>query len=76
MLVLTRRNGEGVVLGDDIKIKVLEVAGQSVRLGVTAPHSIPVYREEIYVSVEKENRAAVQSADIALKLLENRDFCL
>lgn len=49
MLVLTRKIGELIVIGDDIKIKVVEIKGRQVRLGIEAPRSIEVNREEIYV---------------------------
>jgi carbon storage regulator len=48
MLVLTRKIGESIVIGDDIKIKIIEVKGKQVRLGVDAPRSVQVNREEIH----------------------------
>ncbi len=47
MLIITRRPGEKVMLGDDVVVEVIEVSGSSVRIGIAAPKSIPVYREEI-----------------------------
>ena len=58
MLMMTRRAGQKIVLGDDITIEVVEVAGNTVRLGVSAPRSVPVYREEIWTAVRAENEAA------------------
>jgi carbon storage regulator len=58
MLIITRRAGEKVMLGDDIEVTVMEVIGNSVRLGIQAPRSVPVYREEIWEAVRAENRAA------------------
>ena len=58
MLIITRRAGEKVMLGDDIVVEVMEVAGNSIRLGIAAPRSIPVYREELWEAVRAENRAA------------------
>lgn len=66
MLNITRRRGERVVLGDDIFISVLEVSGQTVRLGIEAPRSVRVYREEIWLEVKKENEAAARAANAAL----------
>ena len=66
MLNITRRRGERVVLGDDVFISVLEVSGQTVRLGIEAPRSVRVYREEIWLEVKKENEAAAQAANAAL----------
>jgi carbon storage regulator len=62
MLRLTRRAGERIVLGDDIFIEVLEVSGQTVRLGIDAPRSLRIYREEIWLEVKRENEAAAQAA--------------
>ena len=62
MLNITRRRGERVVLGDDVFISVLEVSGQTVRLGIDAPRSVRVYREEIWLEVKRENQAAAEAA--------------
>lgn len=59
MLVLTRKKGQGVVVGAGIRIVVVEVSGEYVRLGIEAPAQVPVYREEIYRALEEENRAAL-----------------
>jgi carbon storage regulator len=61
MLIITRRPGEKVMLGDDVVIEVIEVSGSSVRIGIDAPRSIPVYREEIWTAVRDENAAAAKS---------------
>ena len=58
MLMMTRRAGQKIVLGDGIVIEVVEIAGNTVRLGVDAPRSVPVYREEIWTAVRAENEAA------------------
>ena|SRR5579875_1548487 len=65
MLNITRRRGERIVLGDDVFISVLEVSGQTVRLGIEAPRAVRVYREEIWLEVKKENEAAAQAAATA-----------
>ncbi len=62
MLILTRRAGERVVIGDDVLVTVMEVSGQTVRLGITAPERTPIYREEIWLAVQAENRAAAEAA--------------
>ena len=61
MLIITRRPGEKIMLGDDVVVEVIEVSGSSVRIGIAAPKSIPVYREEIWAAVQAENRAAAAS---------------
>jgi carbon storage regulator len=58
LLIITRRPGEKIMLGDDIVIEVIEVSGSSVRVGIAAPRSVPVYREEIWRAVKDENEAA------------------
>jgi carbon storage regulator len=58
MLILTRQPGERVVIGDDILITVMGVSGHTVRLGIAAPEGVPIYREEIWLAVKEENRAA------------------
>lgn len=59
MLVLTRRAGESIVIGDDIKVVVLDVHGDTVRIGIDAPRSIQVHRAEVYAEVQAANAAAV-----------------
>ena len=61
MLIITRRPGEKVMLGDDVVIEVIEVSGSSVRIGIDAPKSIPVYREELWQAVKAENEAAAKA---------------
>lgn len=61
VLILTRRVGENIVVGDDIVISVMEVRGDAVRIGVQAPRSVTVHREEVYRELQRANRAAAQS---------------
>jgi carbon storage regulator len=60
VLIITRRPGEKIVLGDDITVTVMEVSGQTVRLGIDAPKELPIYREEIWAAVKQENEAAAR----------------
>lgn len=62
MLVLTRRIGESIRIGDDIVIRVIEVQRGQVRLAIEAPRQIPVHREEIYEQVQEENQRAAAAA--------------
>ena len=62
MLIITRRAGQKVMLGDDITVHVMEIVGNSVRIGVEAPKSLPVYREEIWAAVKEENQASANAA--------------
>jgi carbon storage regulator len=61
MLIITRRPGEKIMLGDEIVVHVMEIVGNSVRVGIQAPRSVPVYREEIWNAVREENRAAADA---------------
>ena len=63
MLVLTRRPEQRIVIGDDIVITVLEVKGDTVRLGIDAPRSVRVHREEVHEALRVANAAAVVPAD-------------
>ena len=66
MLILTRRPGERVVIGDEILVTVMAVSGHTVRLGIAAPEGVPIYREEIWLAVKEENRAAAAAGADAL----------
>jgi carbon storage regulator len=66
MLVITRKPGERICLGDDVTVTVLEVVGSTVRLGIEAPSEIPVYRHEIWAAVKAENRAAAEASILDL----------
>ena len=54
MLVLTRKPNQSIMIGDDIEVSVLSVAGEKVRIGIHAPQEVPVFRTEIYVEVSRE----------------------
>lgn len=54
MLVLTRQRDESIMIGDDVEIIIVDVRGDKVRLGITAPKSIPVHRREIYDNIQRE----------------------
>jgi carbon storage regulator len=62
MLVITGKTGERICLGDDVTITVLDVAGSSVRIGIEAPSDLRVYRYEIWLAVQEENRAAAEAS--------------
>jgi len=67
MLVLTRRAGESVVIGDDIVITVLEARGDVVRLGINAPRDVQVHREEVYKELKAANREAASPTEDAVR---------
>jgi len=68
MLILTRRVGESLRIGDDVSVTVLGIKGSQVRLGVNAPKSIPVHREEVYDRINDEN---LKNSDDKVKSSEN-----
>jgi carbon storage regulator len=61
LLILTRKLGESITIGDNIKVTVLGIYGRQVRLGIEAPLKVVVHREEIYVKIQQENRKASQA---------------
>jgi len=61
MLVIQRRPEETIRIGDDITVRVLGIVGNSVKIGIDAPRSITVHREEVYEAIQRENEAATRS---------------
>ena len=70
MLVLTRRANQSIMIGHEIVVTVLEVRGDQVRLGIKAPRSIDVHREEIFVQLQQANRDAVRTSKEGVDSLE------
>src|SRR6478735_1707516 len=60
MLVLSRQRDETIMIGDDIEVTVVDIRGDKVRVGITAPREISVHRKEVYEAIRRENRAAAQ----------------
>ncbi len=54
MLVLTRKGNQSIMIGDDIEISVLAITGEKVRIGIEAPRSVPVFRKEVWVDIQKD----------------------
>jgi carbon storage regulator len=69
VLILTRRVGESVVIGDDIVVTVVEVRGDSVRIGINAPRSVDVHREEVYRELQSANQQAASPDPVAVDAL-------
>jgi carbon storage regulator len=61
MLILTRKPGEAIVIGDNIKVTFVEIKGNQIRLGIDAPRDVKVYRQEIFDQIQAENLEAAQS---------------
>jgi len=71
MLVLTRRIGESLVIGDDVVIRVLDVKGDVVRVGVDAPRHVQIHRQEVYEAVKAANQAAAAASEEGLAALRD-----
>lgn len=70
MLALSRKENESIMIGNDIEITILEVKGEQVKIGITAPKSVPIYREEVYAQIKEANKeAAADTAQETLKSL-------
>lgn len=70
MLALSRKKNESIVVNNDIEITILDIKGDQVKIGITAPKSVPVYRKEVYLQIQESNKAAVAADGIdALKNL-------
>lgn len=59
MLILTRKLDESIKIGDAIEVRIVEIKGDQVKIGIEAPRSIPVHRKEVYLAIQKENMDAV-----------------
>lgn len=65
MLALARKTGQSIVIGNDIEVTLLEIKGDQVKLGISAPKSVSIYRKEIYAQIQEENKSAGQEIDVA-----------
>jgi carbon storage regulator len=59
MLALTRKKGESLVINNNIEVTIIEIRGDQIKLGITAPKDVPIYRKEVYLQIQKENEAAI-----------------
>jgi len=62
MLALTRKKGESIIIGDDIEVTILSITGDSVKIGIDAPRSVPVNRKEVYLQIMEQNKKAAKAA--------------
>ena len=60
MLVLSRHRDESIMIGDDVVVTIVDIRGDKVRLGIDAPQTIPVHRQEVYEAIQRENRKAAE----------------
>ena len=61
MLALTRKKGEALVINNNIEITVLEIRGDQIKIGISAPKDVPIYRKEVYLQIQQENEAAISA---------------
>jgi carbon storage regulator len=73
MLVLTRKTGEAIQIGDDIEITVLSVKGDQIKLGINAPKNVEIHRKEIYVSIQEENEQASKGISNLFDIFAKKD---
>jgi carbon storage regulator len=64
VLVLTRKGNQSIMIGDEIEVSVLAIMGEKVRIGIEAPRSIPVFRKEVYVDIQRDRAAQEDPADV------------
>lgn len=69
MLALTRKKGESVVINNNIEISVLEIRGDQIKIGISAPKDVPIYRKEVYLQIQEETKEAMNVE--GLEALEN-----
>jgi carbon storage regulator len=70
MLILARRIGESIVIGDQVEVSVVDIKGDQVKLGINAPRTVPDFRREVYQAIQEENRRAAAATPGTLPRLE------
>ena len=61
MLALTRKKGESLVINNNIEVQILEIRGDQIKLGISAPRDVSIYRKEVYLQIQEENKAALET---------------
>jgi carbon storage regulator len=61
MLVLTRKRGQSIIIGDNIEVNIIDVQGEQVKIGINAPKSVTIHRDEIYKEIQEENKRAANA---------------
>ena len=65
MLALARKSGQSIIIGNNIEVTLLEIKGDQIKLGISAPKSVPIYRKEIYTQIQEENKSAGKEIDLS-----------
>lgn len=71
MLALSRKKGEAIVVGNNVEISILDIRGDQIKIGITAPREVSVYRKEVYVQIQDETKAAVYNSGQAFNELKD-----
>ena len=71
MLVLSRKKGESIIIGDEIEVSIVDIQAEQVKLAINAPSHISVHRKEIYLQIQEENKASAATASDAIDILNN-----
>ena len=69
MLALSRKKDEAIVINNSVEIKIIQIKGDQVKLGISAPKSVPIYRKEVYLQIQEANQAAANEG--AMEALKN-----
>lgn len=64
MLALSRKKDEAIIINDNIEVKILEIKGDQIKIGVSAPKSVPIYRKEVFTQIQEANKEASESVDM------------
>ena len=74
MLVLSRKKDESIMIGDQIELKILSIDGDQVKLGIVAPKNIKVYRSEVYESIQKQNKEALNISQSLIEQISKKNI--
>ena len=64
MLALSRKKDEAIIINDNIEIRILEIKGDQIKIGISAPKSVPIYRKEVFTQIQEANKEALESVDM------------
>ena len=65
MLALSRKKNEAIIINNNVEITVLDIRGDQIKLGIAAPKEIPIYRKEVYIQIQNENKQATEATDVS-----------